>query len=179
MIIEGTVPHQWKTACITPIPKVPHPTKPSEFRPISANQVLWRSFEEYVITYYIYPALLDPPPAVELWRSVCVPTYRIDYCCNNCDPAHGLQYALHQRVRTRFRLWLFKSVWHCPALGSYEQAGDDATTWQRLQLGARLFHQSIPLHAIRRSFVNRRWHQSQCDTGFRSWTGILRRHSRW
>jgi len=32
-IMEGTVPQQWKTAAITPIPKVPRPTKPSEFRP--------------------------------------------------------------------------------------------------------------------------------------------------
>ena len=31
MIMEGTVPQQWKTAAITPIPKVPRPTKPSEF----------------------------------------------------------------------------------------------------------------------------------------------------
>jgi len=30
-IMEGTVPQQWKTAAITPIPKVPRPTKPSEF----------------------------------------------------------------------------------------------------------------------------------------------------
>jgi len=62
MIIEGTVPQQWKTACITPIPKAPHPTKPSEFRPISVTPVLSRSFEKYVVRYYIYPALLDPPP---------------------------------------------------------------------------------------------------------------------
>jgi len=61
MIIEGTVPQQWKTACITPIPKVPHPTKPSEFRPISVTPVLSRSFEKYVVRYYIYPALLDLP----------------------------------------------------------------------------------------------------------------------
>jgi len=52
MIIEGTVPQQWKTACITPIPKVPHPTKPSEFRPILVTPVLSRSFEKYVVRYY-------------------------------------------------------------------------------------------------------------------------------
>jgi len=36
-IVEGTVPQQWKMACITPIPKVSRPTKPSEFRPISVT----------------------------------------------------------------------------------------------------------------------------------------------
>ena len=37
-------------------------TKPSEFRLISVTPVVSRSFEKYVISYYIYPALLDPPP---------------------------------------------------------------------------------------------------------------------
>jgi len=31
-------------------------------RPISVTPVLSRSFEKYVVRYYIYPALLDPPP---------------------------------------------------------------------------------------------------------------------
>jgi len=60
--MEGTVPQQWKTAAITPIPKVPRPTKPSEFRPISVTPVLSRSLEKYVVCHHIYPALRDPPP---------------------------------------------------------------------------------------------------------------------
>jgi len=40
-IMEGTVPQQWKTAAITPIPKVPRPSKPSDFRPISVTPVMF------------------------------------------------------------------------------------------------------------------------------------------
>ena len=61
-ITQGIVPQQWKTACITPIPKVPRPTQPSEYRPISVTPVLSRSLEKYVVRRYIYPALRDPPP---------------------------------------------------------------------------------------------------------------------
>ena len=61
-IMEGTVPQQWKTAAITPIPKVSRPTRPSEFRPISVTPVLSRSLEKYVVRHHIYPALRDPPP---------------------------------------------------------------------------------------------------------------------
>ena len=61
-IMEGTEPQQWKTASITPIPKVPRPTKPSEFRPMSVTQVLSRSLEKNVVRHHIYSALRDPPP---------------------------------------------------------------------------------------------------------------------
>jgi len=60
--MEGTVPQQWKTAAITPIPKVPRPTMLSEFQPISVTPVLSRSLEKYVVRQHIYPALRDPPP---------------------------------------------------------------------------------------------------------------------
>jgi len=60
--MEGTVPQQWKTATITPIPKVPRPTKLSEFQPISVTPVLSRSLKKYVVRHHIYPALRDPPP---------------------------------------------------------------------------------------------------------------------
>ena len=61
-IMEGTVPQQWKTAAITPIPKVSRPTRPCEFRPISVTAVLSRSLEKYVVRHHIYPALRDTPP---------------------------------------------------------------------------------------------------------------------
>ena len=61
----GTVPQQWKTAIITPVQKVPRPTKPCEFRPISVTPVLSRSLEKYVVRQYIYPALRDPPPQLQ------------------------------------------------------------------------------------------------------------------
>ena len=60
-IRDSVVPAQWKTARITPIPKVPAPTSTSDFRPISITSVLSRAFEKLVVRKYMYPAFLDPP----------------------------------------------------------------------------------------------------------------------
>jgi len=56
----GVVPHQWKTAVITPISKIATPAQPSDFRPISITPVLSRSLERFVVRKFIYPALLLP-----------------------------------------------------------------------------------------------------------------------
>ena len=39
-LATGVVPHQWKTAVITPTPKIATPAQPSDFRPISITPVL-------------------------------------------------------------------------------------------------------------------------------------------
>ena len=58
----STVPQQWKTAIITPITKVTHPSQPSHYRPISITPVLSRVMERRIARTYIYPAILKPPP---------------------------------------------------------------------------------------------------------------------
>jgi len=60
-INSGVVPHQWKKAVITPIPKKQHPTQPNEYRPISITSVLSRALERHVVRTYIYHAILHPP----------------------------------------------------------------------------------------------------------------------
>ena len=35
----STVPRQWKDACIRPIPKIPSPRQPADFRPISVTPI--------------------------------------------------------------------------------------------------------------------------------------------
>jgi len=61
-VVEGAVPCQWRTAVITPIPKVPKPTQAAEYRPISITPVLSRSLEKYIMRTFIYPALQMPYP---------------------------------------------------------------------------------------------------------------------
>ena len=61
-IAVGVVPQQWKTAVITPVPKVPAPTSESDYRPISITPVLSRMIERRIVTTFIYPALDNPPP---------------------------------------------------------------------------------------------------------------------
>jgi len=61
-IAAGVVPQQWKTAVITPVPKVPTPTSESDYRPISITPVLSRLIERRIVTSFVYPALDNPPP---------------------------------------------------------------------------------------------------------------------
>jgi len=52
----GIVPQRWKETCITPIPKVAHPTVASDYRPISITSVLSRMLERHKAdrTYITY-----------------------------------------------------------------------------------------------------------------------------
>ena len=54
---QSSVPNQWKTAAITPIPKIPLPLSCSDFRPISLTPILCRVMEKLLLKSYIYPAL--------------------------------------------------------------------------------------------------------------------------
>jgi len=53
-LTTDVVPHQWKTAVISPIPKTATPTQASDFRPISITPVLSRKLERFVVREYIY-----------------------------------------------------------------------------------------------------------------------------
>jgi len=53
----AVVPQQWKTACISPIPKVAHPAEASDYKPISVTPVLSRMLERHIVGTYVYPAL--------------------------------------------------------------------------------------------------------------------------
>ena len=59
---SAVVPQQWKKASILPIPKIPSPQCPSDFRPISITSILSRILERIVVADYIYPALQSSPP---------------------------------------------------------------------------------------------------------------------
>ena len=56
----GIVPHQWKNANIVPIPKVPCPSSPSDFRPISLTPIISRLFERVVVKTNIYTLFFNP-----------------------------------------------------------------------------------------------------------------------
>ena len=55
------VPKQWKSASIIPIPKVPAPHSPADYRPISNTSMISRILERVVVRDFIYPALRNPP----------------------------------------------------------------------------------------------------------------------
>ena len=59
----GVISEQWKTACIIPINKIPHPQAPADFRSISIIAVLSRAFEKLMVRRYLYFAInyAQPP----------------------------------------------------------------------------------------------------------------------
>ena len=61
-LCESTVPRQWTTAYIRPVPKTANTSGPVDYRPISVTPVLSRTFEKLVVKEFIYPAILNPPP---------------------------------------------------------------------------------------------------------------------
>ena len=61
-IQDSVVPTQWKAAYIRLVQKIPTPTQPSDYRPISITPVLSRMMEKMVVKEFIYPAMNDPPP---------------------------------------------------------------------------------------------------------------------
>jgi len=52
-IQQRTVPLAWKTAYITPIPKVSHVAGPGDFRPISVTSILARTVEKLIVKNYL------------------------------------------------------------------------------------------------------------------------------
>lgn len=59
---SSTVPRQWKAASILPIPKIPSPLSPSDYRPIFITPVLSRLLERIVVTDFVYPSFQSLPP---------------------------------------------------------------------------------------------------------------------
>ena len=57
---KSIVPHQWKRALISPIPKVRHAKVPSDFRPISITPVMSRITEKQFVKEFIYPSMIHP-----------------------------------------------------------------------------------------------------------------------
>ena len=45
----GIVPKQWRTAIVTPIPKIPRPKSLSDYRPISITPILSRIAEKFIV----------------------------------------------------------------------------------------------------------------------------------
>ena len=63
---HGTVPTQWKTAIIHPIPKLANPKTPSDLRPISVISILSRLTERLVIRKFLTPATHSLPSHLDM-----------------------------------------------------------------------------------------------------------------
>lgn len=56
-IHSGSVPNPWRTALVTPVPKIPHPVSLSDFRPISVTPILSRVAEKFIVKHFVQPAI--------------------------------------------------------------------------------------------------------------------------
>jgi hypothetical protein len=57
---SGTLPNQWLSAVITPVPKITNPVSLSDFRPISVTPILSRVIEKFIVNHWLRPAI-NPP----------------------------------------------------------------------------------------------------------------------
>ena len=56
-IHSGSVPNPWRTAIVTPVPKIPLPVSLSDFRPISVTPILSRVAEKFIVKHFVQPAI--------------------------------------------------------------------------------------------------------------------------
>jgi len=103
-LATGVVPRQWKTAVITPTPKIATPAQPSDFRPISITPVLSRSLERFVVRKYIYPALLKPHLSLDFSDQFA---FRPS---GSTTATHRALHVSRQRLRPRLLIRFFQGV---------------------------------------------------------------------
>ena len=59
-LFQSTVPAQWKTSSITPVPKTEQPQTSADYRPISVAPILARVMEKQIVRTFLYPVLTHP-----------------------------------------------------------------------------------------------------------------------
>ena len=108
---SSTVPRQWKAASILPIPKIPSPLSPSDYRPISITPVLSRLLERVVVTDYTYPFFQSPPPNISFMdQFVFQPTASTTVALIYSSPPHHHHPPSNQRLSYRVRARFFQGL---------------------------------------------------------------------
>jgi hypothetical protein len=76
----GTVPGNWLSAIVTPIPKVPQPKQLSDFRPISVTPLLSRIAEKLIVKRWLRPAIPNEAICDQFAFKPTVWQYYVCYC---------------------------------------------------------------------------------------------------
>jgi len=120
---SSTVPKQWKAVSILPIPKIPSPLSPSDYRPISTTPVLSRLLERIVYSHRLYlPILSVSASKPQFLAPVCLSTYCIHHSNSYSSPPHHHQPPSNQPLCYRVGLFkFFDSVRHSAVLDKYLQ----------------------------------------------------------
>jgi len=72
----GVIPSSWRTAIVTPVPKVSKPAAFADYRPISVTPLLSRLAERIVVTDWLRPALSPSLFVICFLTSIRLQTYR-------------------------------------------------------------------------------------------------------
>jgi len=145
-LTTSVVSRQWKTAVITPIPKIATPALPSaEGLPAYLDYASSVAITRAVRCSGIH--IPDTTPAVRvarLQRSIRVQAIWFDDRCYRGDVTYRAFYAGRQRLRSRLLVPLFEGVWYGPTRVANQQTSTASSTRQHLQLGSGLFRE--PCH---------------------------------
>ena len=105
--IQSTLPSQWKTAAITPIPKIPLPSSCSDFRPISLTPILCSHGTTLAqIVHLPCPVLSHQSDQLRHQRSVCLQTVRLNLRRLDIHSAISLRCAWVSPLCSRDLVWL-------------------------------------------------------------------------
>jgi len=116
----SSVPRQWKSASILPVPKIPLPLDLADLRPISITPVLSRTLKRNVVREFLYPAIY-PPTSLSFCRSIRPPSYRVHrrsaYCSiSDSHRYHGnwpICYCNCTRLFKGLNIMLYLARWPC------------------------------------------------------------------
>ena len=148
-LVASSVPHQWKEACIRPIPKVPAPQQPADFRPISITSILTRMMERAVVRSFLYPAFLKPPSL----------SFSDQYVFRPSVSTTAAIVSLLQTVTSQLQsnpfvviisLEFCEGVRHCTPLRSAHQDGGTGSASSCVQLAGSILRRARTPHRVQR-----------------------------
>jgi len=105
--LAGTVPSQWLTAVVTPVPKKSSPNELSDYRPISVTAILSRLAEKIFVQQWLRPAL-----PMELLRDLYAFRPTGSTCCAMVDFIHHSTLTLENNSYIRCLFIHFSKIFH-------------------------------------------------------------------
>ena len=147
-MVEGAVPSQWRTAVITPIPKVPKPTQSGGLQADLYNDGPFAVSRKVHRAYVHLPSVTIAISRALLWRPVRLPADRFNNCRGHSSASHCTQDVVYRPVRPRLLVWLYKGVRHRQACNFDEQGGAAEYPRQHLQLDKGVLWTALSLYQI-------------------------------
>jgi len=151
----GRPPSLWKRAIIIPVPKIPHPTELSDFRPISVTPLLSRIVERIVVKKFLLPFL----PTISLRDQFA---YMLNYCLFGCS--YLLSQLKYQNLSSQAldiifqALILSKITYAFPSFAGHLSSSDNNNNttclWNKILQVSQSHQRSLKMASIWRSHTS-------------------------